>query len=408
MTTVEQIQAMMQDTSGGGDDESETSLNVAAVPVPVPQTANCSGTNGCGKDFPADEHGADFRFSLLCASCFKKESMDSSVPQTVTCSGANGCNKEFPAGEVDDDQLCATCRPPAAPLPDAVPQTATCSGANGCGKEFPAGEVDDDQLCATCRPPAEPLPDAVPQTATCSGANGCGKEFPADEVDDDQLCDTCRPHIVPLSGAAEPLPGAVPQTATCSGTNGCGKEFPAGEVDGDHLCVICVKAKSEEDEESNESATTEAGMLIGEILSNVRDCRTTLYDVECGGNVNVYETFIDDQDNITGKSKKFFLLVPSSTPLLYAYKHYHAMLNKRSGRGWLGHCRLVSTMVGAEGNGYVMWEFWETRCDAPRLDGILIRPDGVVVLIKRVETWLIKNELSSDVDNSFDLEFYAG
>jgi hypothetical protein len=207
------------------------------------------------------------------------------------------------------------------------------------------------------------------------------------------------------SAAAEP--DSVLKTATCSGEKGCGKEFAADDVGPEKLCTTCFKKSEEGDDEKNKSAVTEAGKAMGLILSNVRDVGVPLYDVECGSNVNSYKAFIDDQDNITGKTKKFFSLVPDPTPLLYGYKHYHGLLNKSSGRGWIAHCRLSSSKLGAEGSGYLLWEIWETRCDRPRLDGVLIRPDGEVVLIKHFETWLIENELSSDADNAFDEEYHA-
>ena len=63
-------------------------------------------------------------------------------------------------------------------------------------------------------------------------------------------------------------------------------------------------------------------------------------------------------------------------------------------------------MPGTEGNGYVLFEIWETRCDKPRVDGVVIKEYGLVVKIQNLERWLGVNELSSDIDAEFDLGFY--
>ena len=167
------------------------------------------------------------------------------------------------------------------------------------------------------------------------------------------------------------------------------------------------KEECDENELKNRDATNDAGKKMGMILSVARDDNKPLI-ILCGGNINKYAPFVDDQDNISGKMKKFFSLCPNPTELLYGSKHYHALYNTFSGRGWLAHCRLISSKLGAVGNGYVLWEIWETRCDCPRLDGILIRPeDNSVFRIPKLENWLISNELSSDVDTLFDEKKYA-
>lgn len=141
---------------------------------------------------------------------------------------------------------------------------------------------------------------------------------------------------------------------------------------------------------------------MGSALSAARD-KDILFEIECGGNTNKYKPFVGVQDCISVKTTKFFHLVPDTTSVLYAYIHHHALINKRSSRGWLAHCCLFSSKLGAQGNGCVLWEIWETRCNRPRLDGIVIRPkDNEVFLIQNLEHWLIKNELSSDVDSLFD------
>jgi hypothetical protein len=149
------------------------------------------------------------------------------------------------------------------------------------------------------------------------------------------------------------------------------------------------------------------GEKMGTVLTNVRDSGADVYEVVCGGNINIFKCYVNDQDIIQKKSKKFMNLVPDSTPILFGSRSYQAYVNTAKKRGWLGHCRLSTPKIGAEGQGYLMWEFWETRCNKPRIDGIVIREGGEVVRIQDIESWLVKNELSSDVDTIFDQEFYA-
>ena len=147
------------------------------------------------------------------------------------------------------------------------------------------------------------------------------------------------------------------------------------------------------------------GLSMGSILSNIKDLGLR-YDVDVGKNELVFEFVYNEQDNISKKSKKFFVLMPNFTPVLYGFANYHALLNTRSHRGWIGHCRLTSSKLGAEGVGYVLWEIWETRCVRPRIDGILIKEDGNVIKIMDLEKWLVANELNSDTKGEYDTDFY--
>ena len=172
-------------------------------------------------------------------------------------------------------------------------------------------------------------------------------------------------------------------------------------------------APTEEEEEKENSSVVEAsgsGHTVGIALSLVRDSTvngTARYDTKVNGDELVYLEVVNNQDNISGKSKKFFELVPNSTPQLYAFRHYHALLNTRSNRGWLAHCRLKTEQPGAEGDGFILWEIWETRCDKPRIDGIVFRLDCYCVRIQNLEKWLVDNNLSSDPAADFDVDFHT-
>jgi len=148
------------------------------------------------------------------------------------------------------------------------------------------------------------------------------------------------------------------------------------------LMVLNLTRKEESKNElKNRKVTTEAGIEMGKALNAARD-NNILFEIVCGGNTYKYKPFVGVQDCISNRSKSFFRLEPDTTSALYAYVHYQALLNKNSRRGWLGHCCLFSPKLGAEGNGWVLWEIWETRCISPRLDGVVIRPeDGEVFLV---------------------------
>jgi hypothetical protein len=320
MTTLDEIQDMLQDTTG-----EESGLDFHAQPIkPSEPTALCSNVKGCGKMYPRDERGSDFRFAMMCAACFAKESRghDQSTAHS----------RDIPVSSLlPDEQSSLTC----LPIGDTV-----------------ADKVDSSLATITL--------DAVP------------------------------------ANSDEPQQGHQPADLDNDGDNGdedSSVESPSGN--------------EEVAEAGGVESALRPGYLIGIILSNVRDSGVNIYEVECGKNINKYKLFINDQDNITGKSKKFFSLVPDPTETLFAYSHYHALLNTRSNCGWLGHCRLSTSKLGAEGHGYVLWEIWETLCDRPRIDGIVIREDGEVFRLTNIENWLNKHELNSDLETPFDEDFYT-
>ena len=146
---------------------------------------------------------------------------------------------------------------------------------------------------------------------------------------------------------------------------------------------------------------------MGLIMLNIRDNHIDRYDVYIGGFQVAFEPCHFDQDHITKKTKKFMLLLPNPTPDLYSYKNFHGLVNLRTRRGWICHCRLVSDMPNADGVGYTLWEIWETRCDSPRIDGVVIKEEGTVELIRGVEAWLVKNQLRCDLGGEFSEEFYT-
>ena len=251
-------------------------------------------------------------------------------------------------------------------------------------------------------------PEEIP-LATCDGDGGCGKEFPRDQKGSDfmfaSLCSTCYTNQHKIITTA---PNKVTKTPTSPDE----KEVGGGRV------IESTANNNEDESESSkvsaaessddEASCSECGITIGVVLSNLRDNNLSRFDYVTGGNEVVYVPYINDQDNITKKSRKFWTLLPNTTRLLYGYKHYHAMLNtnKSSRRGWLCHCRLQSTQQDCEASGYVLWEIWETRCIRPRIDGVLINESGEVILIQHVEKWLVKNDLSSDPSQDYDQEWY--
>ena len=90
----------------------------------------------------------------------------------------------------------------------------------------------------------------------------------------------------------------------------------------------------------------ECGKSLAIILTAVRDNDVGRYDNYVGGERLSYMMYINDQDNVSRKCKKYFSLLPNPTPLLYGFKHYHAILNLKSKRAWIGHCRLSTPTPG--------------------------------------------------------------
>ena len=217
----------------------------------------------------------------------------------------------------------------------------------------------------------------------CDGDGGCGGTFPCDqhgsEFEFAKLCSNCYNDSAPRSDENE------------DDIN----NFMTDGVDG-----------GMDDEENDKSNEGSSGNKMGLILGNVRDTKMDRYDVMVGTNELAFNSHVNDHDNVNKKIRKFWKVHPDTTPLLYGYKHYHAMLNTNSRRGWIGHCRLTSEREAEVGNCYVLWEIWETRCNRPRYDGIIIDKEGECSLVKRLETWLIQNDLSSDLTEDFDEEWY--
>ena len=245
--------------------------------------------------------------------------------------------------------------------------------------------------------------DVVPiiPTAVCSGEGGCGETFSMDDPGCDfeyaMLCASCYKKLDQQQSGEirEQVTDITAETNVSSD-----EEVVEVTINGKH----CGNSDDDEDEKAAENDT---GRAMAAILQAARDVdREGRYDVEVGGNTNVYLAYIIDQDNITGKTKKFWKLVPDPTELLYGFLHYHALLDTKHNRAWLGHCRLSTEKLGADGHGYVLWEIWETRCNDPRIDGIVIKENGDVIRLMNVVHWLKKNNLNSDVESAFDEDFY--
>lgn len=251
--------------------------------------------------------------------------------------------------------------------------------------------------------------------ATCSGEGGCGNDFPRDEHGSDfqfaMLCSTCykkefddNDNFQQKSSSPPP----PPVNKTCES-----EELP-------DEAAVATKSSTDKTEDNDlmcdgndggmDDATYdgsgECGLLMGVVLLNARDIDLKQYDVVAGTKELVFEPYINDQDNISKKIRKFWNIIPNNTPILYGFKNFQAMLNTRSKRGWICHCRLSTTLTGANGNRYVLWEIWETRCNVPRYDGVVINEKGEVMLIQHIEKWLNDNALSSDLNLDYDHEWY--
>ena len=239
---------------------------------------------------------------------------------------------------------------------------------------------------------------SIMSTAVCSGDGGCGETFSFDAPGSDfeyaMLCGSCYKKLDQQQSST--IRDEVTDIAAVDARSD------------DEVVEVTVNGKhSDEDEDVSTAAENDTGRRMAAILQAARDVdREGRYDVEVGGNTNVYTAYINDQDNVTGKTKKFWKLNPDQTGLLYGFLHYHAMLDNKQNRAWLGHCRLSTVKLGADGHNYVLWEFWETRCNFPRIDGIIVKENGDVIRMKNVVHWLKKNKLNSDVESTFDEEFY--
>ena len=170
--SLDDFQYQLQDTSCD-DNGSDNDAAVTMAPDAT-KKATCSGKNGCGKEFPADEVGADFRFSLLCADCFvnvtpSSDSHTANSSDSHTAKHTGGGVEEFSADEENEGEAHSS-----------DPHTAKHSSEGGGGEEYSADEEDEGEAHSS-----DPL------TAKCSGENGCGEEYPADEVGADKLCEAC-------------------------------------------------------------------------------------------------------------------------------------------------------------------------------------------------------------------------
>jgi len=73
--SLEEIQNRLQDTTTEGNSSDDSDGDTPPPPPPSPVVMKtCSGMNGCMGSFPAKQPGADFRYGMLCSSCFKKGS----------------------------------------------------------------------------------------------------------------------------------------------------------------------------------------------------------------------------------------------------------------------------------------------------------------------------------------------
>jgi hypothetical protein len=357
MASLEKVQRLLQDTTGVEDEEGETADDRVPPTTAMKkalQEAKCNDATGCGLLFPDDQPGSDFRFAQLCAACYK---LRTTPPPTQ---GSDvGCNSV---------STSESSTPPSSPLcslsGDALPSLGKGGGSGG-GSRGEEGEVEDSDVDTELLPPSLPPPLSSDGRASLDREHR-GEEGEVEESDVD----------------TESVVGQ-------------------GEDDGSNIITEAEPAVED-------TPPMAPGIAMGRILGNVYDNGLQRLNVEVGGNALVLVIVVNDQDNISPKSKKFFKLLVDSTPLLYGFVHAQALFDTRTRQGWIGHCRLTTSKEGAEGNGTVLWEVWETRCDKPRIDGIVISEEGVVTRVTYLQKWLIANELSCDVDHAFSEEFYNG
>ena len=239
-------------------------------------------------------------------------------------------------------------------------------------------DAEDASVSST----GEKLDDPPGPTAICSGDGGCGGEFPHEDPGFDfiyaMLCSSCykktanndkEENDAPAGSkdkdVADPPGGGTEasQTALVKSADGDTATASSGHDDND---LMTDGSDCGMVDESYDDGSSQGGVDQGIVLINLKDNDMKRYDVICGTNDIAFDFHVNDQDNISKKTRKFWKIIPDTTPLLYGYKHFHALLNTHSKRGWIGHCRLKSNLADAKGNGYVLWEFWETRCDRPR------------------------------------------
>lgn len=256
--------------------------------------------------------------------------------------------------------------------------------------------------------------------------NGCGLRFPSCEEGADtkfaMLCGRCNQE--PKSSSTSPPAGVtvsttevIPITTSSSANSKEGDEGTTNvpsSTGAPATTTPTVSANSGEDrvnttvvEEPDACKEYQCGREMAVILANVRDNGIDRYDVNVAGMELAFVPVLNAQDSISKKCRKYFSLLPDPTPLLFGFKHYHGILNTFTKRGWIGHCRLTTSLPNAVGTDYVLWEIWVTRCDRPRIDGIVLTPDADdVILIEHIENWLIMNDLSCDMSKNFDHELF--
>jgi hypothetical protein len=290
---------------------------------------------------------------------------DKELPDSVLCTK---CNEMFPCNQEGSEfmfaMLCASCygvRREDPPAGDGLPSATSNSPAHN--ESPPAGGHIECEEQITPRPNF--LTSSGDESEKSNDENNQGHDAENSSDENNQRNED----------------GSNQQARN---------EFEVWEVDG---------CESEAD-----NNLEDYGNDIGRVLSNITSNKIDRYDVVVGGNELVYEYAETMQE--TKKNRTFFTLIPNTTPLLYGFKHYQGYLNTETHRGWIGHCRLSTNKLGAQGHGYVLWEFWHTRCIGPRLDGIVISDTGEVELVHECRKWLTDNQLTCDLQAEFDHEFF--
>jgi hypothetical protein len=282
-----------------------------------------------------------------------------------------------------------------------------------CTNDYSGGSDDDSSGDdSPCSVSSSPKP-----TKTCEGEGGCGGNFPHDQHGSDfeyaMLCSVC--YVISTRAGAEKETLSVDDSGGNEGEIGSDVNDvdvsdkiidvadATADADAESLMTEGIDGVKDDDEVDDDRG--DCGREMGTVLANLRDVNLDRYDIVAGTNELAFRPYINNQDNICKKTRKFWEIIPDTTPLLYGYKHFHALLNTTTKRGWLGHCGLQSTRPGNDMH-YVLWEIWETRCDRPRYDGIIIADGGECIKIQHLEKWLIDNALSSNVDKEYDHDWY--
>ena len=106
--------------------------------IAVVGTSTCVGDKGCGQTFPSNEPGADFRFSQLCATCYKKSSTSSLLPSNSNEKSKRG---RKPKKRCEDD---ATSEDMTSSVPEPAVQHPAVIGSIGhffqrFSEKYPSG-----------------------------------------------------------------------------------------------------------------------------------------------------------------------------------------------------------------------------------------------------------------------------